>query len=74
VRRDEPSGLIAAVGRRKLPVVATAHAQPRNREPSLELPVEELMRRARPLPSPEEMAIDELTSDEGQAFLVAVNS
>jgi hypothetical protein len=36
---------------------------------SLELPVDELIRRARPLPSHEEMAIDDLTDEEGEAFL-----
>jgi hypothetical protein len=54
--------------------MATEQAQPRDHEPTLELSVEELLRRARPLPAPEEMAIDELASDEGQAFLVAVRS
>jgi hypothetical protein len=39
-----------------------------------ELPVEELMRRARPLPPYEEMVIDDLTEDEGAAFLAAVKS
>ena len=54
--------------------MASEQAHPEDREPSLELAVEELLRRARPLPSHEEMAIDELTDKEGQAFLVAVNS
>jgi site-specific DNA recombinase len=40
----------------------------------LELPVEELLRRVRPLPSPEEMVIDDLTPEEGEAFLDAVRS
>ncbi len=39
-----------------------------------ELPVEELLRRARPLPSHEEMVIDDLSEDEGTAFLAAVKS
>ena len=40
----------------------------------LELPVEELLRRAKPMPPHSEMVIDDLTEDEGQAFLDAVNS
>lgn len=40
----------------------------------LELPVEELLRRARPLPPHEEMVIEDLTEEEGAAFLAAVKS
>jgi hypothetical protein len=40
----------------------------------LELPVEELLRRAHPLPPHEEMAIDDLTEEEGADFLAAVES
>ncbi len=40
----------------------------------LELRVEELLRRARPLPPHEEMALDDLGEDEGAAFLAAVES
>ncbi|MDO8208905.1 hypothetical protein [Conexibacter sp. CPCC 206217] len=43
-------------------------------EPNLELPVEELLRRARPLPRHEEMVIGDLSEDEGAAFLTAVKS
>lgn len=43
-------------------------------EPHLELPVEELLRRARPLPPHEEMVIEDLTEEEGVAFLAAVDS
>lgn len=39
---------------------------------SLELPVEELLKRARPLPPYPEMVIDDLTPEEGEAFLAAV--
>lgn len=39
-----------------------------------ELPVEELLRRARPLPPHAEMAIEDLTRDEGEAFLAALHS
>ena len=41
---------------------------------SSELPVEELLRRARPLPPYDEMVIDDLTSGEAEAFLAAVLS
>jgi hypothetical protein len=40
---------------------------------SLELPVEELLRRARPLPPHEEMVIEDLDEAEGLAFLAALN-
>lgn len=40
----------------------------------LELPVEELLRRARPLPPHGDMMIEDLTHEEGLAFLVAVDS
>lgn len=39
---------------------------------SLELPVEELLERARPMPPHREMVIDDLTPEEGEAFLAAV--
>jgi len=48
-------------------------AQPSHGE-SLELPVEELLRRARPLPPHEEMVIDDLTEEEGAAFLAALEA
>jgi hypothetical protein len=41
---------------------------------SLELPVEELLRRARPLPRPEDMVIDDLSAEEGEAFLAALDA
>jgi hypothetical protein len=37
-----------------------------------ELPVEELLRRARPLPPYDEMVIEDLSEDEGVAFLDAL--
>jgi hypothetical protein len=43
-------------------------------EDHLELPVEELLRRARPLPPHDQMVIEDLTEDEGAAFLAAVQS
>ena len=42
--------------------------------PHLELTVEELLRRARPLPAHDEMVIEDLSEEEGAAFLVAVDS
>ncbi len=39
---------------------------------SLELPVEELLRRTRPLPPYSGMVIDDLTPEEADAFLAAV--
>jgi hypothetical protein len=39
---------------------------------SLELPVDELLARARPMPPHREMVIDDLTPEEGEAFLAAV--
>jgi hypothetical protein len=40
----------------------------------LELPAKELLRRARPLPPHADMVIEDLTEDEGRAFLSAVDS
>ena len=51
----------------------STHA-PDNRDEHLELPVEELLRRARPLPPHDEMVIEGLTKEEGAAFLAAVES
>ncbi|MET0715989.1 MAG: hypothetical protein ABWY57_13850 [Mycetocola sp.] len=41
---------------------------------SLELPIAELLRRARPLPPLEEMAIDDLSDEEAEAFLAVLRS
>jgi len=38
----------------------------------MELPVEELLRRVRPLPDHDEMVIEDLNEEEGEAFLAAV--
>lgn len=51
--------------------MSTEPVQPRRSE-SLELPVEELFRRARPLPPHDEMVIDDITEEEGAAFLAAL--
>ena len=41
---------------------------------NLELPVPELLQRARPLPPHAQMVIDDLTEDEGAAFLAALEA
>jgi len=43
-------------------------------EQHIELPVEELLRRARPLPVHDEMVIEDLCAEEGEAFVLAVES
>ncbi len=53
--------------------ICATGVQPGHRK-SLELPVEELLRRARPLPPHEEMVIDDLTDEEGAAFLAALEA
>ncbi|MCW2761320.1 MAG: hypothetical protein JWR85_1521 [Marmoricola sp.] len=47
---------------------------PARADESLELPVEEVLRRARPLPPHSEMVIDDLTDEEGEAFLAAITT
>ena len=44
------------------------------RSGSLELSVEELLRRARPLPPHDAMVIDDLSEEEGAAFLAALEA
>ena len=46
---------------------------PDNREEHLELPIEELLHRARPLPPHDEMLIEDLSEEEGAAFPAAVD-
>jgi hypothetical protein len=53
--------------------MSTEPVRPNHGE-SLELSVEELLRRARPLPPHEEMVIDDLTEEEGAAFLAALEA
>jgi hypothetical protein len=53
--------------------VAT-HRADNTEETHLELPVEELLRRARPLPPHDEMLIEDIDEEEGAAFLAAVDS
>jgi hypothetical protein len=52
----------------------STHASDESQTGDLELPVEELLRRARPLPTHDEMVIEDLTEDEGVAFLEAIKS
>ncbi len=53
--------------------MSTPHPQP-SEEQSLELPVDELLTRARPLPPHDEMVIEDLTPDEGAEFLAALQA
>jgi hypothetical protein len=52
----------------------STHASDDSETRDLEIPVKELLRRARPLPPHAEMVIEELTEEEGVAFLEAVES
>lgn len=52
----------------------STHPQEPTAGESRELPVHELLRRARPLPPHEEMVIEELTEEEGRAFLAALEA
>jgi len=52
----------------------STHRADEPEEQHLEISVEELLRRARPLPPHDEMVIDDLTEEEGDAFLAAVES
>jgi hypothetical protein len=51
-----------------------AHPANSSEPEHLELPVEELLRPARPLPDHDEMVIEDLNAEEGRAFLAAVQS
>ena len=52
----------------------STHREDNLEEQHLELPVEELLRRARPLPPYDEMVIEDLGGEEGAAFLAAIKS
>jgi hypothetical protein len=52
--------------------MSTQPAEPDDRSATMELPVEELLRRARPLSSLGELVIDDLSDEEGEAFLAAI--
>jgi hypothetical protein len=54
-------------------LAATHHAD-NTKQAHLELPVEELLRRARPLPPHDEMVIEDIDEQEGAGFLAAVDS
>jgi hypothetical protein len=54
-------------------IVATHRADSTEHQ-HLELPVEELLRLARPLPPHEDMVIEDIDEEEGAAFLAAVGS
>ena len=47
---------------------------PASHDENRELPVPALLRRARPLPPPGDMVIDDLTEEEGAAFLAALEA
>jgi hypothetical protein len=50
------------------------HGADNSDEQHLELPVDELLRRARPLPPHDQMVIEDVDEEEGAAFLAAVDS
>jgi hypothetical protein len=54
------------------PALSSQPASPPESPKHLELPVEELLRRARPLPPHEALVIDDVDEEEGRAFLAAV--
>ncbi len=70
---DSTIRALAVEPRSRLVGMSTQPADP-GEERHHELPVEELLARARPLPPHEEMVIDDLTDEEGAAFLAAVAS
>ena len=55
-----------------LPLVTMSTQPISESDKHLELPVEDLLRRARPLPPHDEMVIDDLDDEEGMAFLAAL--
>ena len=56
-----------------IPEMSNPHPQPSG-DRSLELPVDVLLKRARPLPPHDEMVIEDLTPDEGAEFLAALQA
>ena len=56
-----------------IPEMSNPHSQPSG-EQSLELPVDVLLTRARPLPPHDEMVIEDITPDEGAEFLAALQA
>ena len=55
-------------------IPVSTHASDDGETPDLALPVKELLRRVRPLPPHDEMVIEDLTEEEGVAFLEAIES
>jgi len=53
-------------------MAVSTHPASQSEPEYLELPVEELLRRARPLPDHDEMRIEGLSEEEGEAFLAAL--
>jgi hypothetical protein len=51
----------------------STHSASQSGSEHLELPVEELLRRAHPLPDHHEMVIEGLSEEEGEVFLAAVH-
>lgn len=54
--------------------IVSTHPASQSEPEHLELPIEELLRRAHPLPDHDEMVIEDLSEEEGEAFLSAVQS
>lgn len=54
--------------------MSTQPTSPASPGEHLELPVEEVLRRARPYPPREELVIEDLTDDEEDAFWVAITA
>jgi hypothetical protein len=50
----------------------SSHAHDATAQATLELPVAELLRRARPLPPRDELVIEDLSEAEGELFLAAL--
>lgn len=71
--QEAPRSPVGVATLRTLETVATNRAN-FPEEQHLELPVEELLRRARPLPPHDEMVIEDLGAEEGEAFVLAVES
>jgi hypothetical protein len=58
---------------RCIPEMSDLHPQPSG-DRSLDLPVDVLLKRARPLPPHDEMVIEDLSPDEGAEFLAALEA
>jgi len=67
------AGLVGSPAASTLGLVSTDRANTGEVQ-HLELSVDELLRRARPLPPHDEMVIEDLSEAEGAAFLAAIDS